>query len=365
MPHTQVQTTLLPYSQIYSPMPKMNISIYRKIETVREEVRAKNQKARWGVMDYRINGEKICAVGVDLELEYWRQSTAVGEVVLEGEVVWFSDPTDADRYQDEFLPSIAERMKIQSFVKPFDDLYELLAYAKNGKPVSLEAVVPINFRDFFYSDEGDELSEAGVTLWMMLRSGCAGRVFYFAEENSFGFEYETDAVLLAAYLTDGEHKYGEEAPASAPAQKQAVKKRKKAVDEEAMKKAQWEYMQKMAEIMEEQNKHRHWYRPMWGVDPGNLSDFDLTSITIGDAYNPDDGATSTVIPSRPSLPKRLPSINDRPWPSDRNNLRDYVRTDPRLLRRSAAATLRASLSSGSTPSAFFGTTDLDGEEKVA
>lgn len=347
----------------------MKLSIYRKIDAVREEYRAKNQKARWGVIEYHVKGKPIVAIGVDLELEYWAHSVAEGEVVLDGEVVWFSDPKDADRFADEFLPSIEERMKVQSFVKPFDDLYEMLEYAKAGNPVKLECVVPVKFQDFFATDEGDEPLEAGVTLWLMLRAGCVGRVFYFAQENSFAFENETDAVLLAAYLTDAEKTYGDEVEKDAPAQKRQKKaaKKKEAEDQAAIELAKWEYMRKMAEIMEEQeNAHRRWHRPMWGIDRGNLSDFDLTSITIGDAYNPDAGSTSTVSPRHrdltPELKPGLPSYRTlSPWPSNRDNLRDYFRTDPKRLRGAASATLRASLSGSSYASA----PDVDDEEKVA
>lgn len=343
----------------------MDISIYRKVNDVREEVRAKNPKARWVAVDYRIDNKPIAAVGIDLELEYWKQSVAEGEVVLENDTLWFSNASDVDRFVDEFMPSIIERLKIQSFVKPFDDLYEFLQYSKANKSVTLESVVPVEWKDFFYSDEGEELSEGGVAVWFMLRAGCVGRMFFFADESSFAFENAADAILLAAYLTDAEKKYGDEIDSQEATEQVRPKKVRKKRAQKRIEEtdAYLDYMRKMAEIMGQQEPDpntvqppwdmiKRWHKPMWGINPGNLSDFDLTSITIGDAYDPNDSATSYTPPEpprrhpdlSPDLKPGPPTYRDvgRPWPAreDRYNMRKYLRSDPRVLRASAASLIR-------------------------
>lgn len=330
-------TGMYPFGQPVLPKehvitrPKMDISIYRSLADVRAEVRSKDPKARWISVDYRIDGQPVQALGVDLELEYWKQSVAEGEVVVQKmyDTVEFSNAADAERFQEEFLPSIAERMKVQSFMKPFDDLYEFLGYSKVGNPVALQSILPVNFTDFFFDDEGDSLNDGGVEVWFMLRAGCVGRVFYFAQEMSFAFENEGDAILLAAYLTDAQKTYGDEAEANNEHYKPKSKKREQKFEETE---AYLDYIKKMSEIIQEENPHRHWSRPMWGVEPGNLPSYDLTSITIGDAYNPDHGATSVTSPHRP-------------WPSreHRYDMRKHVRRDPKALRASAAGLISAAV----------------------
>lgn len=228
-------STLYPGTGIAIPLPetKMNLSIYRDLSKVRQEVAAVDPKVRWTGADYRINSDAIDGIGVDLELQFWKDQFCEGEVILEGDMVWFSSRADAQRFEEEFIPRIQEMSQISDFEKPWPDITEFLNYHRVGQPISFVSVVRVNQNDLF--ENSYKLNNEGIMLWFMLKAGSIGKVFYFEAESTFAFENAADAILFAAYMTDADKKYGEELDAE-PTEEQALDDAASALSPPARKK---------------------------------------------------------------------------------------------------------------------------------
>lgn len=186
---------------------KMNLSIYRNLEEARAEVAKTNPKVRWTGADYRIDGVQIEGVGVDLELQYWKDQCCDGEVILSGDMVWFSDRKDAKLFEEEFIVRIGELANISDFEKPWPDIREFLNYHREGQAITFAAVVTVRDKDLF--ENSFKLTDEGIKLWFMLKAGSVGKVFYFEAESTFAFENAADAVLFAAYMTEADKPYGD------------------------------------------------------------------------------------------------------------------------------------------------------------